>query len=169
MITDDSWNRQQVSAYSNLLHLKVSKILLADVKFNGNKYDRNQYFESISHTGDLFIDPDTGVSISKNDSKHINVSEIKALLKDDRAILIYQHKWQGEQFSKTIKKIVGEVRSEMKKIGVAAYDCGNVAMLFMSYDKGRIIKIADYFEEILAGDRVSCDNDRKPRNRLTIW
>ena len=171
MLTDGSWNSKKVSAYSNLLNIGANKILQTGRIFGGNKYDRDKYFKDISHAGDLFLDPDTGVSISKNDSEHITISEISKLLpiQNSRVILIYQQRGQREQFPPQIRRIVQKVRYEIEKLSSATYECGNVAMLFFSRDKGRTEQIAGYLKTILSGDMVSCDKNGESKSRVIMW
>lgn len=161
MFTDDCWDSQKVAAYSHLLNLKSDKVLQTGRKFGGGKHDREKYFEAISHAGDLFLDPDTGVSISpstKNDSEHITISEIKELLGNDRVILVYQHRGRYKS-TEWIKDIIDEVRREIKKLNSTTYECGNVAMLFFSYNRDRMEKINNYLKEEMLSD-VHMDKDR---------
>ena len=158
MLTDSSWDNQKekISAYSHLLNLKANKVLQTR-KFGGDKHDRERYFEDIGHAGDLFLDPDTGVSISSssNNAEHITISQIKKLLGHDRVILLYQHRGR-EKFLPQLERIVGEIRRQIERLNAVTYDCGNVAMLFFSYDRDRIEKIKNYIkEDMLSGDHLT--------------
>lgn len=155
MLTDSSWDNQKekISAYSHLLNLKANKVLQTG-KFGGDKHKRERYFEDIGHAGDLFLDPDTGVSISSstNNAGHITISEIEKLLGHDRVILVYQHRGR-EKF--LLQRIVGEIRHQIERLNSVTYDCGDVAMLFFSYDRDRIEKIKNYIEDMLSGDHLT--------------
>ena len=155
MLTDSSWDNQKekISAYSHLLNLKANKVLQTG-KFSGNKHNRERYFE-IGHAGDLFLDPDTGVSISSssNNAKHITISQIEKLLDHDRVILVYQHRGREKCLP---QRIVGRIRHQIKRLNSVTYDCGNVAMLFFSYDRDRIEKIKNYIkEDMLSGAHLN--------------
>ncbi len=156
MITDKTvWNSQKVMTYSQLLNLKSSEsVKQADKVFRGNKKERVAYFASVSHRGDLFLDPDIGVSISPSteDRKHITICEIKKLLdnnRNDRVILVYQHRGR-EQFSNRLEQIITALKQKNRKLSSVTYECGFVAMLFFSYNETRIRDIKNYFKKILS-------------------
>ena len=170
MFTDGPWNSEQISAYANLLSVNVGKIQQKNRIFMGNKDDREKYFEDISYSGDLFLDPDIGISLSKNDREHIIIPDIGTVLsaQNDRVILIYQHKGR-DNFPEKIEKIVHGVSNRIKNLNSATYDCGNVAMIFFSHDNGRIEKLTGYLKDMLSGDSLFLDESGTPNKRVMRW
>ena len=162
MITDKQpWIEKELSTYSRLLNLwDIHLILPSTQVFAG---DRMEYFKNIEHRGDLFLDPDTGITTGKTTRKHITASELKNLLESDttrsRLLLVYQHAARGS-FRDRVELITQHVFHRIKNLCCTTYECGTVAMLFFSLHKGRIVAIKKFFDDLL----VNGDKDR-----VRIW
>jgi len=153
MITDPKcWNRQKRLVYSRLLNVKPESIL--------------GWEKEPPSSGDLFLDPDTGVYTRKS-KEHITPKEIRELLDGDptheRVILIYQHGARGQSSEKRqcqLETKVSQVFDEKidggkPNLHAAIFNCNHAAMLFFSYSKGRIKKIETYLKKILPNDPMS--------------
>ena len=166
MVTDDKpWDNKMKEAYSQLIN--VDRELILDWN-QLTKENRKWYFQNIFnryYPGDLFIDPDIGVTLEKyeHDPKYLRVDEIKILLDNgkvfNRVILIYQHR-PRELLSERVKKITDNIRREVEKLDAVTYECGDVAMLFFSYDRDRLKRIENHLVKMLSSD---------PLNRVKIW
>jgi len=75
MITDSRiWTPKELNTYARLLQLKnTERIIHSDRTFTRTYPD---YFKSIKYSGDLFLDPDTGIATGKAYRKHIKTDEI---------------------------------------------------------------------------------------------
>jgi hypothetical protein len=146
MITDpEPWSQELINLFVKMLCLDdTSRILNSDKTFHG---DRNVYFNSIKHDGDLFVDPDTGVAIGSTiTNKHIKVNEIQLLLQKNqsRIIAVYQHKMQGKNMSDTLGDVIGFICKNMHPLSWTSYMSAHVAMIFISEDNDRIQEIREY-------------------------
>ena len=98
MITDERpWTEEELSIYDRLLNLEsVGKLVNSQRTFTVQRQD---YFNSIDHRGDLFLDPDTGIAAINITRKHVAIKEIDFLLMKNksRVIAVYQHNAQGTE------------------------------------------------------------------------
>ncbi|MGD0275598.1 MAG: hypothetical protein ABSB79_06025 [Syntrophales bacterium] len=145
MITDPKiWTNKQLGLYATLLNLTNNRILNYDKIFKGAP--RIKYFQSINHTGDLFIDPDTGIATGKKITpKRIFIDEIDLLLKknSDRVIAIYQHNARGKM-SDRLNEVIKHILKKIRDLYCTYYMSSNVAMIFISKNGVRIKKIHDF-------------------------
>jgi hypothetical protein len=173
MITKKAWGERTRKVYSGLVCVdKVlrSKKLFQYDKDKGKKEKREDYFKRIYYGGDLFLDPDTGVAISKNTYKdeHVSLAEIEILLDDehdkrqDRVVMVYQQIRGKPKLHCRVQKIFNYPSKKTlgKPLHLTTYDCGSVAKLFFCKDRGRLKDIQKHLKKILGGD---------PRNRVQIW
>lgn len=70
MLTDsEDWNTADFRLYADLLQVSIDQILRHKIDL---KEDRSKYFAKIEHSGDLFLDPDTGIA-SKGSTRNSEV------------------------------------------------------------------------------------------------
>src|SRR3990172_1779207 len=85
------WTKTDYSLFARLLRIDESQLILHHVTL----HDRPRYFREITHKGDLFFDPDTGIATGrvKNREQYIWPREIATLLDGsaDRLLPVYQH------------------------------------------------------------------------------
>lgn len=83
------WKPGDFTVFTRLLHVNPSQI----VPHRATLRDRAKYFAEISHHGDLFLDPDTGIATGRVKLAHVSPSEIGDLLdaRTNRLLLVYQH------------------------------------------------------------------------------
>lgn len=150
MITDvKPWDENTMSTYIRLLNLTNDHQIINRRRIFSNK--RKKYFQNIRHRGDIFLDPDTGIATGKASQKHIQITELKKLLEDNRKriLLVYQHAARGP-FKKRIESIIKRVFQDIPNLYCITYECGAVAMLYFSFHKDRIVAIKKYFDHLLA-------------------
>jgi hypothetical protein len=158
MITLEVWSKEVLSAYSKLLNLNSDDSVLKPKEVFEHTH-RDTYFTGIDYSGDLFIDPDTGVSNNpkQGNDQYITLDDIKGLLdkgkEHDPVIMVYQHRNPEEDWvQKKVAKIEVIIREQMEGcLTLRAYDFGIVAMLFFSNNKDsdRIKAIEDDIKTIL--------------------
>jgi hypothetical protein len=152
MLTDpENWRTSDFRLYADLLQITEDQILRHERKL---QKERAQYFAEITHTGDLFLDPDTGIDLRharhNNIERYVKVSEIHQLIRGNlpRVLCIYQH-LRG----KKIEDIVRELRLALAEGGTRVYGFSYktppVAMLFMSVSRSRIKVLNQYFRNYL--------------------
>ena len=151
MITDDlPWGDADISLYSRLLNAIGNKRILLSVKsFSG---ERRNYFTAVRHTGDLFLDPDTGIATGAANRQHVEAADLKLLADLDerrrRLLIIYQHA-SREDFRKRVKVIAGHVLNQVNRIHCTTYEGRQVAMLFFLYSGQRITEVNRAFQRFL--------------------
>jgi hypothetical protein len=152
MITDDNaWTPDEISLYLRLLCApENTQIIHKGKPFLGN---RKKYFAEINQTGDVFLDPDTGVTTSKVSPGHIKATELNIILNEDRmnksVLIVYQHNAIGRKFEERIKEIVEHVLAVIEKGCCTTYEGRQVGMIFLSKNEDRIKLIHQRFKEFL--------------------
>jgi len=150
MLTDpENWDASDFRLYADLLQIRPSQILQHKRKLRG---EREQYFAEIIHTGDLFLDPDTGISLgyARHIEKYIRVTEVHRLLgkKSPRILCFYQHIGR-EKTKDRVGKLIAALREFGARIYCCSYETPTVAMLFISQKQNRIEKINECFKNYL--------------------
>jgi len=102
--------------------------------------DRRDWFQDLlSNAKDsdfVFLDPDNGLEVKskpsgrKNSSKYLYWSEVNALWKQGKSILIYQHFCRKERQS-FIKRLREGLQENMKGSFIAAFTTSNVVFFLM--------------------------------------
>jgi hypothetical protein len=152
MITDlESWCEKDFLTYARLLKLPLDRIVRHKDSF---KRPTESFFDSIPLHGDVFFDPDTGVKDHGGKPKHIKTTEIQKVLDKDtkksRVLVVYQHS-SRKKFAERLEEVTGLLRSRIPEVQALVYECGQVAMVFISYDAKRISSIKEQLEGILEG------------------
>jgi hypothetical protein len=92
MFTDSGWSAAEIETYARILDVPAAS-LLSTAQLT--KATRTGYFNSCAgRQEDLFLDPDTGVSLGKAGTSHVTPDEIHALLTADNVVAVYQHRPQ---------------------------------------------------------------------------
>lgn len=87
MATDaDEWHTADHQLFASLLHIQSTQILSHSKSL---VRDRVGYFAEITHQGDLFLDPDTGVATGRvgSEEKYLMPHELINLLNADRPVV----------------------------------------------------------------------------------
>jgi hypothetical protein len=159
MITDVTpWSKEDLKTYSRLLKLEsINQICHGQSTFSGK---RDEYFDEVPKHADLFLDPDTGIATSNSGREHVKLLELRKLAKSDRVLMVYQHSARGS-FHKRLLEIRDRLLRDIPNVHCTIYECGRVAVFFISLNKARIHEIQNGLKEYLRGtaeNRVWRDN-----------
>jgi len=150
MITDlQPWQREDIDTYGRL----VSRELLCPICHGGSTFSgrREDYFNEIPQYGDVFLDPDIGIALGKATRKHVKITEIKKLLgQSNRVVMVYQHSGH-EDFHQRLLTIKNKISGAIPNVHCIVYQCGQVAMFFISSSDSRIAEIKNALQELLRG------------------
>jgi hypothetical protein len=151
MATDrDSWKEGDLQIYARLLHVERHLI----IPHRARLADREQYFAEITHNGDLFLDPDTGIATSHTSQaeKYVRRKELAALLRhpESRVVIVYQH-IRAQKTRERIKKCVDVVKQEVEPVRWCSYESPTAAMLFLCNDGARIGRVQEALNTLLGG------------------
>ncbi len=150
MVSDSTdWSRDDFALYARLLRVELSQLVPHDADLGA---DRNRYFNEISHTGDLFLDPDTGIATGHVDEqeKYITPSEIKGLLRmtSDRLLMVYQHV-RAQTSAKRVDSVLHVVRQHAGPFHWCSYESSTVAMIFIARQGIRSAAVTKHFRGVL--------------------
>ena len=157
MATDGHlWRDADFALFARLLRVNPTQILHHKMPLT----ERAPYFTEIDHTGDLFLDPDTGIQTSGDGhaAKYVKPHELAGLLRnqDTRIVAVYQHV-RAQRTSVRVDGCLRALAEVVAHIGWCSYESGTVAMLFLSQDRDRTTGIDEGFRRLLgrhAEDRV---------------
>jgi hypothetical protein len=150
MITDVRlWSKEDLETYRRLQKLEsTSPICHRQSTFSGR---RDEYFDGVPEGGDVFLDPDTGIATGNGGREHVKVLELgKLLSKSDRVLMVYQHSARGP-FHKRLLEITDIVSHDIPSVHVTIYECGRVAVFFISLNRARIHEIQNALKIYLRG------------------
>jgi hypothetical protein len=148
MLTDPGdWHTDDFRLYGNLLQIRSKQILHHKTELQG---DRDKYWAEIMHTGDLFVDPDTGITSrdAGHAEKYIRIKEVRHLLdeKSSRILCIYQH-IRAKKTRDRVRELTAAFTEF--KIYCCSYETPSVAMLFVSRKQSQIRHVNTYFNSYL--------------------
>ena len=138
MLTRVGWNKQFLTLYADLLHRRHDQVLLADEVFESR--NRESYFAKVEWTGDLFLDPDTGLG-QRRGHQHVVAADLRQLLDggdEDRIIMVYQHAWRTSNPHGLIKRIAREVEAH-----ALSMVSSQVEMVVFCRDKAKTDRLLD--------------------------
>jgi len=142
------WTKKDFELFAHLLRVSPSQIILhtADLE------ERPRYFAEIPHTGDLFLDPDTGVATGrvKNPKQYIMPVEIKQLLDtaNDRMVMVYQH-IRAQPVTTRVKSVLDAMQRDIGPFRWCSYESGTVAMIFIARRRKRTDSVEKHFCKLL--------------------
>jgi hypothetical protein len=141
------WTEADYSLFARLLRVDESRIIRHHVTLR----DRPRYFAEITHTGDLFLDPDTGIATGRVTKRHISPLEVASLLEKpkDRLLVIYQHNARGMKTSARVDECLAGLGKGVGRIRWCSYESGTVAMLFLSKKVDRTRKVEEALKALL--------------------
>jgi hypothetical protein len=154
----ESWKPEDFKLLAQLLRIKPAQI----IAHRADLQDRASYFGEISHEGDLFLDPDTGVATSHVSGvrarRYVKPSEVKQLLatSSGRLVIVYQHV-RAQKVSDRVETVLNALRHELGKFNWCSYESGTVAMLFLARAPERPGRVRKHFVSFLgrhASDRI---------------
>jgi hypothetical protein len=150
------WKSEDFTVFANLLRVSPSQIIQHQVTLR----QRATYFAEISHRGDIFLDPDTGIATGRAKTTHVSPSEIGHLLDSptNRLLAVYQHV-RGHRVSVRVDAVLRALQGQIGRFSWTSYESGTVAMLFLSRTPERTEQATDHFKGILGrhfSGRVRC-------------
>jgi len=158
----DKWRSEDWSLYAKLLRVRKSKIVEHTATLERN---RKEYFDEIPRSGDLFLDPDTGIktgSDNRDIRQYLKPEELFFLMNHEqrRVVTVYQHGSRNRAIRYRVEDVLKVLRSDQPNCYCASYESSNVALLFLSFQSDRIEAVRGYFLELL-GSHAD--------NRIGIW
>lgn len=144
-----AWQQTDYELYAKLLRIHVHQILS-----HKNTLDnpRHRYFAEIPPACDLFLDPDIGFKTGKLKDlrRYITASELFSLMEKhkERIVVVYQHV-RGKTTRDRVEEVLLTLRNTQPQFFCASYESGTVALLFFSFERGRIVAITKYFRTFL--------------------
>jgi hypothetical protein len=141
-----AWNEQDFDLFARLLRVRRSQV----VPHQHSLVNRASYFKEITHSGDLFLDPDTGIATGKRPTeKHIAPGEIRSLIDaSDRVVAVYQHV-RAQRVCDRVDAVCGALRDHIPECHWCSYESGTVAMLFVSRNHKRLAAVSRHFSAVL--------------------
>ena len=142
-----AWQPEDVSLFALLLRVDESKIVRHKVGLSNRKH----YFDEIEHTGDLFLDPDTGIATGKvkRINQHVKPLEIERLLRgSERLLAVYQHV-RAPSVSTRVDAVCRTLYGTIDCCHWSSYESGTVAMLSLSRSHHRTAAVATHFASVL--------------------
>jgi len=157
----DNWLPEDWSLYAKLLRVRKSQVVEHKATLDRN---RKEYFDEIPRSGDLFLDPDTGIKTSSGrEQQYLKPDELFFLMNHEqrRVVVVYQH-IRAMKTRERVEAVLQVLRSEKPKpiFYCASYDSGTVALIFLSFQRDRILAVSGYFRKLL-GSHAD--------NRIGLW
>jgi hypothetical protein len=144
----EQWAREDWSLFARLLRVQGHQVL----RHLHTLRERPQYFAEISHRGDLFLDPDTGIrtSAGRNGQKYVNCEEIATLLDaaPNRVLAIYQHV-RAQAVRTRVDGVIAATGQRHHAPAWVSYESGTVAMIFLSREVSRTHRVREHFRQWL--------------------
>lgn len=145
----EPWTDFDVNLYANLLHIQATQL----TQHRYDSYDnRNEYFLELPKTGDLFLDPDTGIKTGtvKRKEHYLTPNELNEIAKksERRLVIAYQHV-RAQQTRERINNVLNTVRLQSIALSCVSYESGTVALLFFGLESGRVKAVRNYFHKTL--------------------
>lgn len=147
MVSDfDSWQEEDFKLLARLLRVMPNQIIRHLIRLQ----NRAKYFAEISHRGDLFLDPDTGVATGRVKKAHVSPAEIVQLLDNspERLLVIYQHV-RAKSVAQRIDEVMNSLKHAIGEFSACSYESGTVAMLFLARKPARIAEVVGHFQTFL--------------------
>jgi hypothetical protein len=143
-----SWGPDDCEVFMRLMRITSSELIRHQASLN----NRTAYFREISHAGDLFLDPDTGVATGRVENQRCYVfpSEVGWILDASRGRLlaIYQHV-RAQKVTLRVDQVLETLKGSIGNFGWCSYESGSAAMLFFSRDADRTMSVEDCFRNFL--------------------
>ncbi|MGD1021021.1 MAG: hypothetical protein ABSA12_17075 [Verrucomicrobiia bacterium] len=149
MATDlPDWQPQDFSLLAKLLRVNPNQI----IQHEHGLRERSKYFGELSHAGDLFLDPDTGIATGSvtNLAQYVRPKEIGDLIAKSagRLVAVYQHV-RAQRVNVRVNAVLAALSAQASLSGWCSYESGTVAMLFLARDLQRVDAVRRTFSELL--------------------
>jgi hypothetical protein len=155
MATDASpWNTANSKLYAHLLRIEESQLVQHGRTLSQDRKARRQYFLNIPRTGDLFLDPDTGIKTSgSNNENYLLPQELCELMatEKDRLVIVYQHSARGSKMRERVKSVLAKLAEQKRSFSCSSYESNTVALLFFSMTAERTRSVRNCFARLTRG------------------
>jgi hypothetical protein len=142
------WQPQDFSLFAKLLRVNPNQV----IKHQCSLRERSKYFAELSHVGDVFLDPDTGIATGPvaDLTQYVRPQEIKDLIAKSagRLVAVYQHV-RAQRVSVRVDAVLAVLSGNASASGWCSYESGTVAMLFLARDVERVGAVRRAFSELL--------------------
>lgn len=149
----DRWQQEDFTLFARLIHVAPTQI----IRHRASLKDRTLYFGEISHLGDMFLDPDTGVATGhvREPRCYINPPEIRQLLdaSPSRLLAIYQHV-RAQRVADRVDAVINTLRDQIGDLCWCSYEATTVAMLFLARTRARTMSVEEHFATLLGRHTV---------------
>jgi len=161
MATDaEDWKPADRALFADLLRVQQAQILVHRQLL---EIDRTDYFAEITHEGDLFLDPDTGIATGRvgDAAQYLFADDVYGLLArwPERVLAVYQH-IRAQRTRDRLQRVVSALMVPDQPFTCCSYESGTVAMLFLSREGQRVEAIHKHFFDYLG--------THAPR-RINLW
>ncbi len=144
----EPWKQEDLSLFARLRRINNDQIIPHRFALR----DRGGYFAEISHSGDLFLDPDTGVVTKRVKERQCYVypTEIRRVLEasSNRLLIIYQHV-RGQRTSIRVDNVLGAIRKQISGLAWCSYESSTLAIGSFALKPERTIEVAAHFRNLL--------------------
>jgi len=142
------WTKADYALFARLLRINEAQLVRHQVTLR----NRFEYFNEITHKGDLFLDPDTGIATGSVHTveQYIRPQEVGFLLGEpaNRLLGIYQHV-RAQRVSARVDDCLDKLKEEIGGFGWCSYESGTVAMIFLSRRVDRTNEVAAALKGLL--------------------
>jgi hypothetical protein len=155
MATDESdWLPSDFVIYARLLGIAPQDVLRHEA---GIAVNRASYMAEITHEGDLFLDPDTGITSGKRKPryplKYLYPAELHHFISvPQRVVAVFQHAGR-QRTHQRLEILMHKIKSTGSEFACCSYESVHAAILFFSQDSRRIIHIRNHLTALL-GDHA---------------
>jgi hypothetical protein len=142
-----SWRDEDFQLFARLLRVGPHQV----IQHQASLVQRRRYFEEITHEGDLFLDPDTGVATGRvaRPEQYVMPSEMTGLLHAaSRMVVVYQQV-RAQRVRARVDAVLSALAATTGRAGWCSYESGTVALLFLSRTAARTSMVADHFRAML--------------------
>ena len=136
-----AWEPEDWLLFARLLRVRPEQILHHDHPLDR---DRARYFGEIPSSGDLFVDPDTGIATSrvKSARQYLFPAEVRSLLSanPNRLLVVYQHV-RAVRVRTRVQQVLACLQLDDFRFACCTYESGTVALLFLSQSDARVEEV----------------------------
>jgi len=165
MATDASpWNTANSKLYAHLLRIEETQLVQHDRTLFQDRKSRRRYFLNIPRTGDLFLDPDRGITTGgSTHENYLRPQELFELMETekDRLVIVYQHSAHGSKMRERVKSVLAKLAEQKRPFACSSYESNTVALLFFSMTAERTQSVRDCFARLTHGTDAA--------NRIRLW
>ena len=164
------WKPEDFNLFARLLRVAPEQL----ISHRFPLHSRENYFSEISHPGDLFLDPDTGVATSRGvgakAAGYVTPIEISGLLLASRSrlLIVYQH-IRGQCVTDRVDAVLASIRKNVNHLSWCSYQSATVAMLFLALESTRTALVFEHFKGFFgrhAVGRIRADADSQRKSQL---